>query len=167
MGEQLGYTTIKNFRTVDSKKGGLQFHKTNYTKELVVAEDCLVVGYSQGNAPENIDIEYKNARGVIASRTDGLKFSGIRFHNFGPTMTPLQSCSECYHFKLWVTGGKTTFFENIQYTNVEGNYIFWENWRREIFIDIDGTMTRPIQQKLGLANQSSGSITPYRPSLLL
>ena len=32
LGEELGYTTIKNIKTVDSKKGGLQFHKTNYTK---------------------------------------------------------------------------------------------------------------------------------------
>ena len=46
MGEELGYTTIRNFKTVDSRKGGLQFHKTNYTKELVVAENILVVGYS-------------------------------------------------------------------------------------------------------------------------
>lgn len=86
----------------------MQFHKTNFTKELVIAEDCLVVGYSAGNVPSNVNDDYNNARGVIASRTDGLKFTGIRFYNFGTTMTPLQSCSECYHFKLWVTGGKST-----------------------------------------------------------
>jgi hypothetical protein len=45
-------------------------------------------------------------------------------------MTPLQSCSECYHFKVWVTGGKTTYFQNISYNNIQGNYIFWEKWRR-------------------------------------
>lgn len=37
LGEELGYTTIRNIRTADSRKGGMQFHKTNYTKELVVA----------------------------------------------------------------------------------------------------------------------------------
>lgn len=88
----------------------MQFHKTNYTKELVVAENSIVVGYSEGNAPADIDVTYENARGVIASRTDGLKFSGISFYNFGATMTPLQSCSECWNKKLWVTGGKTTYF---------------------------------------------------------
>lgn len=125
MGEELGYTTITDFRTIDSRKGGMQFHKTNFTKELVIAKNSVVVGYSSGNAPTDIDTDYNNARGVIASRTDGLKFSGIQFYNFGATMTPLQSCSECYHFKLWVTGGKTTYFENITYTNISGNYIFW------------------------------------------
>ena len=130
LGEELGYTTVKNIRTADSRKGGLQFHKTNYTKEYVTAENCLVVGYSTGNAPADVDATYNNARGVIAARTDGLKFTGIRFHNFGTTMTPLQSCSECYDVKVWVTGGKTTYFNDISYTNIQGNYIFWENWRR-------------------------------------
>lgn len=68
----------------------------------------MIVGFSEGNAPENIDEEYNNARGLIASRTDGLKLSGVKFHNFGPTMTPLQSCSECYTILLWVAGAKTT-----------------------------------------------------------
>lgn len=31
LGEELGYATIKNFRTIDSRKGGMQFHKTNFT----------------------------------------------------------------------------------------------------------------------------------------
>lgn len=125
LGEELGYTTIQNFKTADSKKGGMQFHKTNYTKELVVAKNSIIVGYSQGNKPANVDVEYNEARGFIASRTDGLKGSGLRFYNFGPTMQPLQSCSECFSMKLWVVGSKTTMFENISYTNVTGNYIFW------------------------------------------
>ena len=57
-----------------------------------------------------MDVEYNNARGLIAPRTDGLQVSGVTFLNFGSTMTPLQSCSECFTPKLWVTGGKTTFF---------------------------------------------------------
>lgn len=103
----------------------MQFHKTNTTKEEVIAENCLIVGYSQGNAPDNINDEYKDARGFIASRTDGLRAKAITFYNFGSTMTPLQSCSECFSFKLWVVGSKTTKFEQITYKNVSGNYIFW------------------------------------------
>ena len=76
----------------------------------MIAHNSLVVGYSEGNAPDDLEYNYNNARGVIASRTDGLKFSDIRFYNFAPNMTPLQSCSECYNPKLWVTGGKTTEF---------------------------------------------------------
>lgn len=85
----------------------------------------MIVGFSQGNAPSDVDTTYNKARGFIASRTDGLKASGIKFYNFGSTMTPLQSCSECFNMKLWVVGSKTTMFEGISYTNVTGNYIFW------------------------------------------
>lgn len=72
-----------------------------------------------------MDNVYNNARGFIASRTDGLLGKGLAFYNFGPTMTPLQSCSECYHFRLWVVGSKTTMFTNISYDNIQGDYIFW------------------------------------------
>ena len=103
----------------------MQFHKTNFTKELVVATDSVIVGYSQGNGPVDVDTEYNKARGLIAARTDGLLVQNVQFFNCGQTMTPLQSCSECFDFRLWVTGGKTTFFKNISYHNIQGNYIFW------------------------------------------
>ena len=48
---------------------------------------------------------------------------------------------------------------------MEGNYIFWENWRREIFIDLDGTLTKPIQEMLSLPTQNYSAITADRPSL--
>ncbi len=48
-----------------------------------------------------------------------------------------------------------------------GNYIFWEKWRREIFIDLDGSLTKPIAQSLNLTSQLSGSISPYRSSLMM
>lgn len=104
----MGYATINNFKTIDSVKGGMQFHKTNFTKQLVYAQNSVIVGFSAGNAPDDIDYTYNNARGLIASRTDGLRVSNITFVNFGATMTPLQSCSECWNIKLWVTGSKTT-----------------------------------------------------------
>ena len=83
MGEELGYTRITNFMIADSRKGGMQFHITNYTKEYVVAENSIIVGYSNGNAPSDVDLTYANSRGLITSRTDGLKISGITFFNFG------------------------------------------------------------------------------------
>lgn len=51
-----------------------------------------------------------NMRGLIAPRTDGMLFSNIRFWNFPQGSTPLQSCNKCWNIKVWVTGGKSTFF---------------------------------------------------------
>jgi hypothetical protein len=144
LGEELGNTVVSNFRTIDSVKGGMQFHMTNNSIENVTATNCTIVGFSQVNPPANIDSEYNQARGLIAPRTDGFKASNVKFYNFGSTMTPLQSCSDCYQFNLWVIGSKTSWFEQISYTNVTGDYIFWENWRTEVFIDLDGTLTSPL-----------------------
>jgi len=33
----------------------MQFHKTNFTKELVVANNSVIVGYSAGNGPVDVD----------------------------------------------------------------------------------------------------------------
>ena len=75
-----------------------------------------MVGYSTNHTSiEFIQKEYRNTRGFIASRTDGLLGKDLYFANFAETMTPLQSCSECWQLKLWVTGGKTTYFKNITY----------------------------------------------------
>lgn len=51
LGEFLGYSTFENFKTADSKKGGLQFHETNLTRELILIDNTLVVGFSEGNQP--------------------------------------------------------------------------------------------------------------------
>ena len=66
-----------------------------------------------------------NTKGIIAPRTNGFRVNGARFYNFASNMSIIQSCSECHNAKLWVTGGKTSFFNNISYNNIEGNYIFW------------------------------------------
>ena len=50
-----------------------------------------------------------------------------------------------------------------------GSYIFWEKWRREIFIDLDGTLTEPLRASILPAGtpQSYATITPSRPSLMI
>lgn len=40
-----------------------------------------------------------------------------------------------------MTTGKCTFFQNISYTNVNSRYIFWNNMPRNIFYDMDGTLS--------------------------
>jgi len=141
-------------------KGGIQFHKTNYTHPVtypVIVKDSFVIGltddmmnsitnedasadfsltnYFNGDIPEDANkIHLAGTRGLFASRTNGFRAENIHFENFnhaGVTkMTPLQSCSECWHKKLWVVGSKTSHFKGITYENINGNYIFWEKWQR-------------------------------------
>ena len=57
-------------------------------------------------------------------------------------MTVFKSVSFGWHFKKWVTGGKLTQFKGITYKKIDCKKImFWEKWRREIFEDIDGSLS--------------------------
>jgi hypothetical protein len=161
LGEKLGYTTVRNSMSADNIVGGFQIHESNFTKEYVTAENLLIVGYSQGNAPSDVDKIYSKARGLIVPRTDRFIAKNIAFHNFGATMTPLQSCSGCKTYKGWVNGGVTTEFTGISYNNILGNYIFWENFRREIFIDLDGTLLQPMRELFEMPFSGvKGTLTP-------
>jgi len=132
---------------------------TNVSLQNVTTKKSVIVGFSSGNAADLNNL--KNTRGIITPRTDGLRVDDITFANFGPQMTPLQSCSKCEHRLFHVSGGKTTFFNNVKFTNIQGNYIFWNLYRREIFIDEDGSLTVPIKTALSLPNGTFGGITPY------
>jgi len=61
----------------------------------VTAKNSIIVGFSIGNPPDNIDVAYKNTRGLVTPRTDGFKGQNLSFYNFGATMTPFQACSQC------------------------------------------------------------------------
>jgi hypothetical protein len=101
----------------------------------------LIVGKSRGNS--NGNEYYANARAIITPRTDGFIAKNVQIYNFDSNMTLLNSCSFCYHGKVWVTGGKNTKFQNIMVDSSASSAkrIFWENWRREIFWDTDGSLT--------------------------
>jgi len=130
------------------------------TLQNVTAKKTVIVGFSAGNAPADMNT-LRGTRGIITPRTDGLRVDDVTFANFGPLMTPLQSCSKCEHRLFHVTGGKTTFFNNVKYANIQGSFIFWNRWRREIFIDEDGSLTVPIKTALNLPTGNFGGITPY------
>lgn len=102
--------------------------------------NSLIVGKSIGNPADDADLE--NTRGLITPRTDGFKVENVHFANFDKTMTVFKSCSFCFHFKKWVQGGKLTKFSGISYAGITSEKkIFWENWRREIYEDLDGSLT--------------------------
>ncbi len=114
----------------------------------------LIVAVSRGNSEEFS--KYENARGIITPRTDGLLVNDIQFYNFaGVNMSAFESCSKCWHPKLMISGGKTTKFSKITVVNTT-KMVKWIGQRREIFIDLDGSMTGEV----------GGGITPVYPHLV-
>jgi hypothetical protein len=157
LAEEMGNTIFRNFTIADSGKAGMQFHKTNFSKELVVAQNNVIIGQTLSNGLP--DASLSGTFGIITPRTDGFKVSGVRFYNFPTTMTVFQSCSVCNNGDLVVTSGKASFFEGISYTNVLGKYIQWNGPRRNIFYDIDGSLSSSIFS--GSTVRPNSTILPY------
>ncbi|KAL4508253.1 hypothetical protein ABPG72_003557 [Tetrahymena utriculariae] len=139
LAEEVGNMIFDNFSLLDNKQSGFNAYLTNRTDEEVILRNSLIVGKSLGNPADDSDLV--NTRGLITPRTDGFRVENTHFANFDNKMTVFKSCSFCWHFKKWVQGGKLTKFTGISYFNIKSNKIFWENWRREIYQDLDGTLS--------------------------
>ncbi|EAR99597.2 IPT/TIG domain protein (macronuclear) [Tetrahymena thermophila SB210] len=139
LAEEVGNMVFDNFWLLDNKQSGFNVYLTNRTDEEVILRNSLIVGKSLGNPADDSDLE--NTRGLITPRTDGFRVESTHFANFDKKMTVFKSCSFCWHFKKWVQGGKLTKFIDISYANINSNKIFWENWRREIYQDLDGSLS--------------------------
>ncbi len=101
LAERLGNARFTDLRLADNKKCGIQSDKTNLTREDVVFEHALIIGKSAFAAEIPLAF-FKNARGVIAPKTDRVLFQYIDFHDFYPGMTPLQSCADCFIIYRWI-----------------------------------------------------------------
>lgn len=108
---------------------------------------------------------FQASRGLITSRTDGLAIDGIHFYNFGAKARAIQSCSRCEDTDYLVSGGRTTTFKGVSFSNVS-RYVLWNVPYTEIFADLDGSLTRPIQDLLGLTSQANAFVTHYHPVLI-
>ena len=139
----------------DSKVAGIDISTSDHAYvDQPLINGSLIVAVSRGNAEEFS--KYENARGIITPRTDGLLVNDIQLHNFaGLNMSAFESCSKCWHPKLMISGGKITKFSKITLVNTT-KMVKWMGLRREVFIDLDGSLTGEI----------GGGITPAYPHLI-
>ncbi|CAD8206675.1 unnamed protein product [Paramecium pentaurelia] len=129
LADNLGNVLIENVLIASSKIAGYQQHKANFSAEGTTIRNFVIVG-SQTNT------------GLIVPRTNGFLADTVRFANFPGTSTLIESCSACNNYLVWVTGGKNTHFKGIKIINsASARIIHWNNFRREIFWDLDGTLT--------------------------
>lgn len=159
LGELLGNIELVDMKLSDNNIG-IQFHLTNFSREPVVLSNALIVGNSLGNITNDSSI------GLITPRTHNFAVEGVSFYNFYHGMTAIQSCSQCELPQYLVTGGIITSFTSVVFANISGSYISWNTPLREIFLDLDGSLTQGLQILLGLSGPNRGAITPYRYTLL-
>ena len=153
--QMIGAVEFRNFKIAESRLCGVKIGQTNLTREdMANLNGILIVGLSKN--PENDTTIYRNARGIMTPRTDFLMINNISLYNFSLqyNMVAFESCADC-NTLLKITGGKTTKFANVTFNNVDSK-IVWGGTKKEIYLDLDGTLT-------GTGNRSM--ITPYYPHL--
>lgn len=105
LAEQVGNTIFRNFTIADSGRAGVEFYKTNFTKEPVIADNFVVIGQSESNGmPDwNFTTPSGPTSGLITSRTDGSAYNNIRFYRFPPLSTVISVGSKNEQIKLRAT----------------------------------------------------------------
>lgn len=155
MAEHLGSVELRNFLIADSRLSGIQISQANFTREDEVRiNGALIVGLSINSLEDQA--AFNESVGLTTPRTDNLLVKGVTFINFfnSLNMSALKSCSKCWHFKLKITGGKTTKFYNLTFKSVDRK-VLWDGTKKEVFIDLDGT----------LLGGKGGSLTAYYPHI--
>ncbi|KAM3144741.1 hypothetical protein pb186bvf_003050 [Paramecium bursaria] len=138
LAEKVGQVTFDDIMIADSGVTGFQSHLTNFTQLGATLQNALIVGQS-GNA----DLSVTGFRALIVPRTNGFTAKNIAAYNFPANSVILQSCSQCEFKDIAVVGGKNTNFSNIAIHNSnDANLIEWNNFQREIFWDLDGSITQ-------------------------
>lgn len=155
--EMIGSVEFRNFVIAESRISGIEISQTNFTTEdKAKLNGVVIIGLSQNNTDED-KTRYDKAIGIITPRTDFLLVNNVSFFNFPLKykMSAFKSCSKCLNVMLKITGGKTTKFSQLSFTNVDQK-IIWEINKNEIYVDLDGSFTE---------TGKPGMITKYYPHL--
>jgi hypothetical protein len=107
--EFCGDMVFQNFKAADNKQSSANVYSANYSANYVKLENWIIIGKSANNNKEaevlNDPDFYSKSRGIITPRTDKFLAEKISFHRFVDGVLPLESCSQCWHFKKWTQGG--------------------------------------------------------------
>lgn len=156
LAEQTGNTIFNNFTIADSGMAGAQFHQTNFSREFVILQNSIIVGRTTNNGRPLANLT--DVYGIITPRTDGFKASNIAFHKFPSQMTVFKSCSVCENELVRTTVGVCSYFSGISYTDVNASYIFWNIPYREVYYDLDGSLSGTDFDGV---TRTSATVIPY------
>lgn len=136
----MGDVRLENFKVADNLLAGIEFELT----------DTLRTGYCQINGAlvigrsDNADALTNNtdSQGVVGPRTEGFLVNNVKFYNFDIAgKSAIGSCSHCFSPPSTDSGARTVNFSNIYFDSSVTIKIRYEIPRRDIFYDIDGSLT--------------------------
>lgn len=153
----MGNSLFEDFVIADSGRAGMEFYRTNLTKEAIEARNITIIGQSANNAePDGIAGSF----GVIMPRTDNWKMSDINFHNFPAGTTVMQTCSMCDNSLLFTNNVNEYYVSDITFNNVTGKYLKWTGaHKNDIIHDTDGSLTSVFN---GVSKPSSSIVYGFK-----
>lgn len=132
---------FENFKVADNILAGIEVELSdNVDDGHAMTNGSLVIGHSD-NADE-ITMSVMS-HGIIGPRTEGYQIHNSRFYNFDVAgKGAIGTCSHCFSIPTTDSGGRTLttsklYFDPLTVTNK----IRYQEPRREIIYDIDGTLT--------------------------
>lgn len=90
--EQVGNLMFNNFTVAENYELGIEVQVANFTKEMISANNSVIVGVSNGNSMGNSTI-YNNMMGIVSPRTGQFNLTGVRFYSFPASTTAFITCS--------------------------------------------------------------------------
>jgi hypothetical protein len=138
LAEQTGNVMFSNFTVVESLMGGFEFYLGNFSKDATTVINSVVVGQSMQNGFAN---GYAGTSGIITPRSGPINLTNIRFYNFPAGTYSFTTCSHCDNLDLFTNTGQEVFVKQLQFFNVQGNYLRMLGLQREIIYDLDGSIS--------------------------
>lgn len=146
--QDVGATTFVNITVADNSNCGIMFLNTDYSNSNVTLQNAIIVGSSSNNGDNST-----SPTGLSVPFSVSFKASGVTYYRFfSGTATAVSSNTLSPDFIM-------SFFEKIRYSNVNCQFVNW-NGIRDIFVDLDGTLTRPFFSNTPPPNFSSAYLIP-------
>jgi hypothetical protein len=131
---------FENFKVSDNILAGIEVELTdNVDDGHAMVNGALVIGHS-----DNADFLTMEApsHGIIGPRTENFQVHNVKFYNFDVAdKAALGACSHCFSAPSTDSGARTVTFSKLYFdSSVKIKIRYQEPWR-EIFYDLDGTLT--------------------------
>jgi len=126
LAEETGNVVFENFTIAESWRSGIEFYRSNYTKEPPVLKNSAIIGVTTTN-PHHNNINYTLPQGMSAiwtGRSGPTKIDRVNIYNYPAGSVVLKTCSHCDDPKFYTNRGSDIFVSGVSLTNILGQYLF-------------------------------------------
>ncbi len=135
----IGWVRFEDIRTADNLVAGFEVEfSSSIIDGYAMINNSIMIGRSD-NAES---LGNTMSHGIITPRSENFQVHNIRFYNFDVSgKAAIGSCSHCFMVTSTDSGARTVQFSNLFFSSTVTKRISYQDPRRDIFYDWDGTLT--------------------------